>query len=67
MATASVVDLVAFSNTFFDLTDNDYRVTYVIDYDMISDSDLATLNLSRDIDTLRNNYVEEDEDNEEEI
>ena len=40
-----------------DLTDNDYRVTYVIDYDMISDSDLATLNLSRDIDTLRNNYV----------
>ena len=40
-----------------DNTDNDYRVTYVIDYDMISDADLATLNLSRDIDTLRNNYT----------
>ncbi len=40
-----------------DVTDNNYRVTYVIDYDTISDSDLATLNLSRDIDTLRSNYT----------
>ena len=40
-----------------DLTDNDYRVTYVIDYDMISDNDLATLNLSRDINTLKSNYT----------
>ena len=40
-----------------DATDNDYRVTYVIDYDSISDADLATLNLSRDIDTLRTNYT----------
>ena len=40
-----------------DLTDNDYRVTYVIDYDKISDADLATLNLSRDVDTLRSNYT----------
>ena len=40
-----------------DITDNDYRVTYVIDYDTISDADLATLNLSRDIDTLRSNYT----------
>ena len=40
-----------------DITDNDYRVTYVIDYDQISDNDLATLNLSRDIDTLRSNYT----------
>lgn len=40
-----------------DTTDNDYRVTYVIDYDSISDADLATLNLSRDIDTLRSNYT----------
>ena len=39
-----------------DITDNDYRVTYVIDYDAISDADLSTLNLSRDIDTLRNIY-----------
>ena len=36
---------------------NMYTVTYVIDYDMISDNDLATLNLSRDIDTLRSNYT----------
>lgn len=40
-----------------DNTDNDYRVTYVIDYDTISDTDLATLNLSRDIDTLKSNYT----------
>lgn len=40
-----------------DDTDNDYHVTYVIDYDTISDDDLNTLNLSRDIDTLRSNYV----------
>lgn len=40
-----------------DNTDNDYRVTYVIDYDSISDADLATLNLSRDINTLRRNYT----------
>ena len=40
-----------------DTTDNNYRVTYVIDYDNISDADLMTLNLSRDIDTLRSNYT----------
>lgn len=39
-----------------DMTENNYRVTYVVDYDNISDADLATLNLSRDIDTLRSNY-----------
>jgi len=40
-----------------DVTDNNYHVTYIIDYDTISDDDLNTLNLSRDIDSLRNNYV----------
>ena len=40
-----------------DNTDNDYMVTYVIDYDTISDNDLITLNLSRDINTLRDNYM----------
>ena len=40
-----------------DVTDNDYTVTYVIDYDNISDTDLNTLNLSRDIDILRSNYT----------
>ena len=38
-------------------TDNNYKVTYVIDYDAITDTDLNTLNLSRDIDTLRDNYT----------
>lgn len=38
-------------------TDNNYKVTYVIDYDTITDTDLNTLNLSRDIDTLRDNYT----------
>lgn len=37
--------------------DNNYKVTYVIDYDMISDDDLRTLNLSRDLNTLKDNYV----------
>ena len=36
---------------------NNYRVTYVIDYDTISDNDLATFNFSRDLNTMRNNYV----------
>jgi len=40
-----------------DTTDNNYHVTYVIDYDTISDDDLTTLNLSRDINNLRDNYV----------
>ncbi len=40
-----------------DNSDNDYSVNYVIDYDTISDEDLLTLNLSRDIDTLRTNYT----------
>ena len=40
-----------------DVTDNDYTVTYVIDYDSISDTDLSTLNLARDINTLRSNYI----------
>ena len=40
-----------------DMNDNNYRVTYIIDYDTISDNDLSTLNMSRDIDSLRNNYV----------
>ena len=37
--------------------DNNYMVTYVIDYDTISDTDLARFNLSRDLDTMRDNYV----------
>ena len=40
-----------------DVNDNNYHVTYIIDYDTISDEDLTTLNLSRDINSLRNNYV----------
>lgn len=38
-------------------SDNSYKVTYVIDYDNISDTDLNNLNLSRNINTLRDNYV----------
>ena len=40
-----------------DMDNNNYHVTYIIDYDTINDTDLATLNMSRDIDSLRNNYV----------
>ena len=38
-------------------TDNNYKVTYVIDYDTISDTDLAKFNLSRNLNDIRNNYV----------
>lgn len=40
-----------------DNTDNDYRVTYIIDYDTISDDNLSSLNLSRNINTIRDNYT----------
>ena len=42
-----------------DMDDLNYTVTYVIDYDQISDDDLATLNLYRDIDTMRSNYIQQ--------
>lgn len=38
-------------------TNNNYKVTYVIDYDTISDTDLKTLNLSRNINTLEDYYT----------
>lgn len=38
-------------------TNNNYKVTYVIDYDTISNTDLKTLNLSRDINTLEDYYT----------
>lgn len=40
-----------------DNTDNDYTVTYVIDYDTISEANLTSLNLPKDIDTFRDNYT----------
>lgn len=36
---------------------NNYKVTYVIDYDTISDTDLTTFNLTRNLDDMRTNYV----------
>lgn len=36
---------------------NNYSVTYVIDYDTISDTDLANFNLTRNLDDMRTNYV----------
>lgn len=36
---------------------NNYKVTYVIDYDTISDTDLATFNLTRNLDDMRTSYV----------
>ena len=38
-------------------TDKNYKVTYVIDFDTISDNDLATFNLTRNLDDMRTNYV----------
>jgi uncharacterized protein YceK len=36
--------------------DDEYKVVYEIDYDKISDTDLATFNASRDLDSLRSTY-----------
>ena len=36
---------------------NNYTVTYVIDYDTISDNDLSRFNLSRNLDEMRRSYV----------
>lgn len=38
-------------------TNNNYKVTYVIDYDAITEEDLSRFNLSRDLNTLRDNYI----------
>ena len=38
-------------------TNNNYTVTYVIDYDTISDDDLSSFNLSRDLNKMKDNYV----------
>ena len=46
----------AVQNTTDD-TDKDYTVTYVIDYDTISDANLTSLNLPKDINTFRDNYT----------
>ena len=38
-------------------TNDNYMVSYVIDFDTISDTDLANLNFSRELDSMRTNYV----------
>ena len=40
-----------------DTNPNNYHVTYIIDYDNMNDADLNTLNLSRDINTLKSIYT----------
>ena len=37
--------------------DNNYKVTYIIDYDNISDTDLTRLNLSRNLTIQKDNYT----------
>ena len=37
--------------------DNNYKVTYIIDYDNISDADLTRLNLSRNLTIQKDNYT----------
>ena len=50
-------DVTGFSVQNTNDDDGNYKVTYVIDYDTISDDDLARLNLSRDLNDLRYSYV----------
>ncbi len=37
--------------------DDNYKVTYIVDYDSITDEDLTRLNLSRSLLTQRDNYI----------
>lgn len=50
-------NIVGFSTQNVTDEDNNYKVTYVIDFDSISDTDLQSLNLSRDFDTLKSTYL----------
>ena len=50
-------NVTGFSTQTTNDTNDNYKVTYVIDYDTISDNDLARFNLSRDLDDLRDSYV----------
>ena len=50
-------DITGFSVQNTNDVDDNYTVTYVIDYDSISDNDLSRFNLSRDLDDMRSNYV----------
>lgn len=50
-------NITGFSTQTTNDTNDNYKVTYVIDYDTISDNDLARFNLSRDLDDLRDSYV----------
>ena len=53
---ASYGDIEGFSYDIKEDTDDEYKVVYKIDFDKISDSDLARFNLDRDLDTVRSNY-----------
>ena len=50
-------NVTGFSTQTTSDTNDNYKVTYVIDYDTISDNDLARFNLSRDLNDLRDSYV----------
>lgn len=53
---ASYGDIEGFSYDIKEDTDDEYKIVYKIDFDKISDSDLARFNLDRDLDTVRSNY-----------
>ena len=44
-----------------DTTDvnNNYKVTYVVDFDEISNDDLTKFNLDRDFTTLKTSYIDQ--------
>ena len=50
-------DVTGFSVQNTNDANDNYRVTYVIDYDTITDADLSRFNLSRDFNSLRTTYV----------
>lgn len=53
---ATYENIEGFSYDIKEDTDNKYKVVYKIDFDKISDSDLARFNLDRDLDTIKSNY-----------
>ena len=46
-----------FMTTIDTNNDNDYKITYTYDFNKLSDEDITSFGISRDLDTLKNTYT----------
>lgn len=53
----SYANIEGFSTTVDSDNDNDYKITYTYDLTKLSDDDISTFGISRDLETLRNGYT----------